>query len=191
MRIDRVVNTSQPNDSQVKVGCNPGKSCLLRILLSESAHLIWVLRCERVIQERLHTNEVGKTLWYNKINHRLSLDRYIASKWNRKPVTQEIVERTWYPRVTPSNFPRPGRRLDHELYDAKAAHLIFRTARFSCRAFHLPLPRFSLPRRAFHFPTALSFFPSHFSSFLPHFSFSLLRFTWLFCLPPFLEYEKQ
>ena len=76
MRIDRIVNTpSQPNDSQVKVGCNPGKSRLLRILLSKSAHLIWVLRCERVIQETLHTNEVGKTPWYNKINHRLSLDR--------------------------------------------------------------------------------------------------------------------
>ena len=35
--------------------------------------------------------------WYNKTNHRLSLDKYIASKWNRKPVTQEIVKRTWYP----------------------------------------------------------------------------------------------
>ena len=76
---------------------NPGKSRLLRMLLSESAHLIWVLRCERVIQETLHTNEAVKTRWYNKINHRLSLDRYIASKWNRKPVTQEIVKRTWYP----------------------------------------------------------------------------------------------
>ena len=76
---------------------NPGKSRLLRILLSESAHLIWVLRCERVIQETLHTNEAVKTRWYNKINHRLSLDRYIASKWNRKPITQEIVKRTWYP----------------------------------------------------------------------------------------------
>ena len=47
---------------------------LLRILLSESARLIWVLRCERIIQETLHTNEAVKTRWYNKINHRLSLD---------------------------------------------------------------------------------------------------------------------
>ena len=76
---------------------NPGKSRLLQILLSESAHLIWVLRCKRVIQDTLHTNEAVKTRWYNKINHRLSLDRYIALKWNRKPVTQEIVKRTWYP----------------------------------------------------------------------------------------------
>ena len=65
--------------------------------VSKSAHLIWVLRCERDIQETLHTNEAVKTRWYNKINHRLSLDRYIASKWNRKPITQEIVKRTWYP----------------------------------------------------------------------------------------------
>ena len=76
---------------------NPGKSRLLRILLSESAHLIWVFRYERVIQRTCHTNDAMKMRWYNKIDHRLSLDRYIASKWNRKPITQEIVKRTWYP----------------------------------------------------------------------------------------------
>ena len=60
----------------------------------------------------------------------------------------------------------------------------------SATLFTSPL-RFSLPHCTFHFPTALFTSPPHFSFFLLHFSFSLLRFTWLFCLPPFLEYEKQ
>jgi ribonuclease HI len=34
-----------------------GATCLLQITISEAAHLIWVLRCERVIQERVHTND--------------------------------------------------------------------------------------------------------------------------------------
>ncbi|KIM70398.1 hypothetical protein SCLCIDRAFT_100323, partial [Scleroderma citrinum Foug A] len=76
---------------------NPRKSCLLRILLSESAHLIWVLRCEQVIQGTLHTSNVVRMQWHNKINHQLSLDQYIVLKWNRKPVTQEVVKRMWYP----------------------------------------------------------------------------------------------
>ena len=32
-----------------------GAKRLLQILISESAHLIWVLRCERVIKEHTHT----------------------------------------------------------------------------------------------------------------------------------------
>jgi hypothetical protein len=52
---------------------NPGRSRLLRLLLSESAHLIWVLRCERVIQETNHSVDSTINRWTNKINHRLTL----------------------------------------------------------------------------------------------------------------------
>ena len=76
---------------------NPGRSRLLRILLSESAHLIWVLRCERVIQGTNHSVNAIINRWTNKINHRLTLDRFIATKWNRKPITQKLVENTWTP----------------------------------------------------------------------------------------------
>jgi len=76
---------------------NPGRSRLLRILLSESAHLIWVLRCERIIQGTKHSAGTTINRWTNKINHRLSLDQFITTKWNRKPITRELVEKTWTP----------------------------------------------------------------------------------------------
>ncbi|KAF8836785.1 hypothetical protein BDN67DRAFT_910461, partial [Paxillus ammoniavirescens] len=52
-----------------------GASRLLRILISEAAHLIWVLRCERVIGDRVHTRETTERRWMNKLSHRSQLDR--------------------------------------------------------------------------------------------------------------------
>jgi hypothetical protein len=48
-------NAQQPENAPK---LNKGATKLLHILLSESAHLIWVLRCERVIRnkEREHRN---------------------------------------------------------------------------------------------------------------------------------------
>ncbi|KAH9049819.1 ribonuclease H-like domain-containing protein [Lactarius deliciosus] len=63
-----------------------GTSRLLQILVSEAAHLIWVLRCERVIQERTHSPHEIKTRWLNVINKRLTEDKIIATK---------LVEATW------------------------------------------------------------------------------------------------
>jgi len=76
---------------------NPGRSRLLCILLSESAHLIWVLHCECVIQGTKHLAGAIINRWTNKINHHLTLDQFIATKWNRKPITRELVENTWTP----------------------------------------------------------------------------------------------
>ena len=42
---------------------------LLRILLSESRHLIWVLCCECTIQGLHHSTNTIKSCWLNKINH--------------------------------------------------------------------------------------------------------------------------
>ena len=72
-----------------------GPSRLLRILLSESAHLIWVLRCERTIQGLRHSTNTIKSRWLNKINHRLNLDRHIATVYNRRPITRKLVQDTW------------------------------------------------------------------------------------------------
>ena len=74
---------------------NKGPSRLLQILISESAHLIWVLRCERTIQGLTHSPDSIKTRWCNKINQRLDLDRHIATTYNRKPVTRHLVLNTW------------------------------------------------------------------------------------------------
>ncbi|KAN0109167.1 hypothetical protein V8E52_009598, partial [Russula decolorans] len=60
-----------------------GKIRLLQILISESAHLIWVLRCERMIHEDEHMDEEIKTRWRRKINERLTCDRITATKITR------------------------------------------------------------------------------------------------------------
>ncbi|KIM57098.1 hypothetical protein SCLCIDRAFT_131321, partial [Scleroderma citrinum Foug A] len=75
-----------------------GSSRLLRIFVSESAHLIWVLRCERTIQGRNHSPDAVRSRLQNRINHRITLDRQIPTTLNHKPVTRSSSE-------TPGNQP--------------------------------------------------------------------------------------
>jgi hypothetical protein len=72
-----------------------GATHLLQILISESAHLIWVLRCERVIQERSHNENEIKTRWYKAINTRLTNDRITATKIKRNKKFTRTVSHTW------------------------------------------------------------------------------------------------
>jgi len=73
-----------------------GPSCLLRILISESVHLIWVLCCERTIQGLSHSANTIKSRWCNKIDQRINLDRHdIATIYNWKPITRKLVQNTW------------------------------------------------------------------------------------------------
>jgi hypothetical protein len=58
---------------------NKGATHLLHILISESAHLIWVLRCERVIREIKHKDNEIRARWLSLINDRLMEDRTITS----------------------------------------------------------------------------------------------------------------
>ena len=69
---------------------------LLHITISESAHLIWALRCERVISERTHTTKEIKTRWLAKMNLRLNIDRRCAALPNRLLLPQRIKQ-TWQP----------------------------------------------------------------------------------------------
>ena len=73
-----------------------GKTRLLQITISEAAHLIWVLRCERVIQEKRHTCEEVESRWLKAINRRLTDDKITATIIKKKdiPFTQ-LVEATW------------------------------------------------------------------------------------------------
>jgi hypothetical protein len=51
------IPTPHPRENQRRQETNhSGKNRLLQILISESAHLIWALRCERVIRQKTHTN---------------------------------------------------------------------------------------------------------------------------------------
>ena len=72
-----------------------GASRLLQITISEAAHLIWVLRCERVIQETTHTTEEVKRRWYKAINRRLTDDKITATIIKREPPYTRLVEATW------------------------------------------------------------------------------------------------
>ena len=71
------------NDANQRPPNRGGRNRLLQILISEATHLIWVIRCERVIQERPHTVEEIKTRWIRAINRRLTEDKLIATKIQR------------------------------------------------------------------------------------------------------------
>ena len=77
---------------------NAGESRLFRILISESAHLIWRLRCERVINEQppFSDREV-KNRWLKTINMRLRLDRLLTNKnkYGRRAFDPNSVKTTW------------------------------------------------------------------------------------------------
>ncbi|KAI9454686.1 hypothetical protein BJY52DRAFT_1122572, partial [Lactarius psammicola] len=68
---------------------------LLQIIISETAHLIWVLRCERVIQGAQHSPREIRTTWFKAINRRLTDDKITATKIKQDPPFTRLVEATW------------------------------------------------------------------------------------------------
>ncbi|KAI0277901.1 hypothetical protein BC826DRAFT_927494, partial [Russula brevipes] len=70
-------------------------SRLLQILLTEAAHLIWVLRCERVIHEKQHTKEEIEKRWIRNINERLTTDKIAATKIKRDKTYTKLIKDTW------------------------------------------------------------------------------------------------
>jgi hypothetical protein len=74
---------------------DPGATRLLKIILTESAYLIWTLRCERTIRERIRTDREVEAAWLKVINRRLSEDKTTATKVLRKEHHINIVKNTW------------------------------------------------------------------------------------------------
>jgi hypothetical protein len=76
-----------------------GAERLYRILVTESANLIWALRCERVIPEvyTTHTRDEIEAKWYARMNERLSLDRELTNKrkYGKKAIKKKHVLDTW------------------------------------------------------------------------------------------------
>jgi hypothetical protein len=66
-----------------------------QILWSEATHLIWVLRCERVIQDTHHSREDIRRRWRNTINKRLADDKIVATKILRTKSAITRVKTTW------------------------------------------------------------------------------------------------
>src|SRR6201996_7737815 len=76
----------------------PEDARLYRILVTETAHLIWKIRCQRVIEE----NNIPKSQteihnrWTAAINERLQLDCLLADpKLGSRALKKEIVLKTW------------------------------------------------------------------------------------------------
>ncbi|KAJ7728526.1 hypothetical protein B0H16DRAFT_1241223, partial [Mycena metata] len=71
---------------------------LFRILISESAHLIWRLRNERVIQEKdpASQNEIHNR-WLRAMNLRLKFDCAMtnAEKYGKRALRKDLVQKTW------------------------------------------------------------------------------------------------
>ena len=96
------LNTAINNNPQEHIERNQrntatqkGKTRLLQILISESAHLIWVLRCERIIQGKTHSESEIKARWLRKINERLTCDRITATKIIRNKTYTKLIKNTW------------------------------------------------------------------------------------------------
>jgi hypothetical protein len=71
---------------------NRGTKRLSQILILESAHLIWVLRCERT-----HTGPEIQALWPQAINFRLSEDKVTAARIIRDESYTAMIANTWEP----------------------------------------------------------------------------------------------
>ena len=77
-----------------------GKGRLFRILVSETAYLVWRLRNERRIQQedRLAQSESEvRNRWTYAINKRLTLDRMLtnAARFKSAAVKDKLVKATW------------------------------------------------------------------------------------------------
>ena len=68
---------------------------LLQILITEAAHLIWAIRCERVITEKIHNANEIRSRWYRVINKRLTDDKILATKIKRDKANKQMVRATW------------------------------------------------------------------------------------------------
>jgi ribonuclease HI len=56
------------------------KNRLYRILMSESTHLIWILRCERRIREEDRSERAIRNRWHRRINDRMQVDCLLTNK---------------------------------------------------------------------------------------------------------------
>ncbi|KII84387.1 hypothetical protein PLICRDRAFT_74436, partial [Plicaturopsis crispa FD-325 SS-3] len=80
----------------------PGAARLYRIIMSESAHLIWRIRCERRISreddpQQYHSKAEIHNRWLHAINTRLTLDRAMTDrkKYGNKALPSQMVLNTW------------------------------------------------------------------------------------------------
>ncbi|KAG1760574.1 ribonuclease H-like protein [Suillus occidentalis] len=79
-----------------------GATRLFKILILESAHLIWKLRCERTIKfegdkDKFHSDPEILNRWIHAINMRLKFDRLLtdSKRYGKKAIKIDTVIKTW------------------------------------------------------------------------------------------------
>lgn len=74
-----------------------GADRLWRILITLSAHLVWKIRCERIIQcDEDHSIQEIQNRWKKTVNDRLRMDRAMTHpRFETKALSPRAVERTW------------------------------------------------------------------------------------------------
>jgi hypothetical protein len=77
-----------------------GKNRLYTIIISESAFLIWKLRCQKVIEfgnGKDHSEIEIHNKWVNIINTRLKLDKILTNshRYGSKAIPKDKVLKTW------------------------------------------------------------------------------------------------
>ncbi|KAI0281171.1 hypothetical protein BC826DRAFT_923541 [Russula brevipes] len=91
----RKLNQEERIEPNHRRSTHKAESRLLQILITESAHPIWVLRCERVIHTRNHPTDEIQTRWRRAINERLTIDKITATKLKRDKTYTNIIKHTW------------------------------------------------------------------------------------------------
>ena len=90
-------NEQQANRER-RVRNSKGATRLIQIITTESAHMLWVLRCERVIREKRHTDNEIRSRWRSAINARLTDDKITtATKIKRDKNLTNLIKATWEP----------------------------------------------------------------------------------------------
>jgi len=77
----------------------PGANRLYRILLSESAYLIWKIHCECLLarsnEEQWHSQKEIQNHWLHVVNKRLQLDCAMTNRrFEKKALTDDVVLQT-------------------------------------------------------------------------------------------------
>ncbi|KAG1761438.1 hypothetical protein EDD22DRAFT_980194 [Suillus occidentalis] len=96
----RQINQNNEPDNNQNNKPLKGASRLLRIIVSESAHLIWAIRCDSTINGTIFTKQTITKRWTTNINKRIQLDRLTARKINRTPAFEQLVTSTWTEIIT-------------------------------------------------------------------------------------------
>jgi len=80
-----------------------GANRLYAILISESAHLIWRIRCKWKISDgaepdKILSGDAVRTMWLGTINRRLQMEMLQTDKYcyRSKALKSTLVEKTWW-----------------------------------------------------------------------------------------------